>query len=390
MKQLSLFLSLFLPFTLWADLSLKDAKLQKVSNIDRGFSLIWHQHKTYTFTYKALHKTTEDPSLNAIRYFKQLQLNDNKTLSMKVTGPKTATVEKELHFFMGTYDIQATVVNDNFIFLVARTPQGELKIALLDQSNEIRFTQTVQNLTVKSIYNVFSHLDGSYSLALKVSNHKNRLSYFNRGTGADNIAILKFSPLLHLLNTNFIGDSKNSLALAVLKDKDENYYIFNQEEKNLTLYKHDFYKNENQKLSFELKKDLQINTITSKDFTNFYMGADKNSWMVLNIKDKSIDTYEVAKVNQAKVHAISTLPNNSILISGEYQSSNGESDIFIHNYSPYHSYLWGHTYHGDNNDKVIRHEYKQRRILLTTVISDNKNRTNLALFELNSDGKSLK
>ena len=391
MKQLFIFLSLYLPLSLWADLSLKHAKIQEVSNINRGFSLVNHQDKTYTFTYKAIHKAVKDPNFNAIRYFQQLQLNDNKTLSMKISNKKGASIEKELHFFMGTQDIQAKVVNDNFIFLVARTAKGDLKIALLDQAYKVRFTQTIQNLTIKAIYNIFSHLDGSYSMALKISNHKNRLTYFNRGTGAENIAILKFSPLLHLMKTHFIGDSNMSHILEVLKDDNDNYYIFNQEDtKSITLYKHDFYKDENKKTLFELKQDQKIYTISTNDYTTFYMGSDRNNWMTLNINNNKIDTYELAKIKQAIIYSIHKLPNNSILISGEHQSSHGESDIFIHNYSPYHSYLWGHTYHSDNNDKVIKHEYDHKEILLTALISDKKNRTNLALFKLNFQGKNTK
>ena len=349
------------------------------------------QHKVYSFSYKTLQKRDSDPTLDAIRYFKQLQLNDNKTLSMKVMDNNKKVFEKELHFFMGTQDIKAKIVNDNYIFLTARTAQGELKIALLDQTYNIRFTQSLKNYSIKTIYNIFSHLDGSYSLALQVSNHKNSLSYFKRGTGKNNIAILKFSPLLHLIQTHFIGDTKAINSFKVLKDKEDVYYIFNQNKKDtLTLYKHDFYKNENEKFEFPLKKAYTINTISSRDFSNFYLGADQNSWMTLNIENKKLEVFELTKVNSADIKSISILSNNSILISGKHRSSNGESDIFIHNYSPYKSFLWGHTFHSDFNDEVIKHEYDQQNIFLTALVNDKNNRTKLAFFRLNFSGKVYK
>ena len=391
LKLLSFFILCFLPLSLWGELSLKDAKALIIDNSYRGFSLINDHDKVYTFSYSALQKKDSDPTLDAIRYFKQLQLNDNKTLSMKVMGKNKKVFEKELHFFMGTQDIKAKIVNDNYIFLTARTARGELKIALLDQTYNIRFTQSIKNYSIKKIYNIFSHLDGSYSLALKVSNHKNSLSYFKRGTGKNNIAILKFSPLLHLIQTHFIGDTYITNTFKILKDKEDIYYIFNQNKKDkLTLYKHDFHKNDNEKFEFTLQSPYRFNTASSRDFSNFYLGADKNSWMTLNIESKNLDVFELAKVKHGSIKSISILPNNSILVSGKHRSSSGESDIFIHNYSPYKSFLWGHTFHSDFNDQVINHKYKHQNIFLTTLVTDKKNQTQLAFFKLNFSGKVYK
>lgn len=377
-----------LPLNLSAQLYSKDAKLLTLSHSKRGYALIHQKNRTYTFSYHSLKSIKNDPNLNAIRYFKQLQLNDNKTLTMRVMDQKKNLIEKELNFFMGTHDIQAKMVNDHFIFLTARTSNDELKIALIDQSHTLRFTQTVRDLSIKAIHNIFTHLDGSYSIALKVDNYKNRLTYFNRGTGESDIAILKFSPLLHLTQTHFIGDSLSSHTIEVLKDKNENYFIFNQLQSNeIILYQHDFHKNESRKKIFSLKEKYPILSISSKDFKTFFLGSDRSHWLTLNIINSQIESFELAKIHGATISSISKLPNNSILISGAYKSSGGQSNLFIHNYSPFQSYLWGKTYHSPFNDAAIKHSYNLKNIFLTALVHDKKQTENLALFTLDFKGK---
>lgn len=390
MKRHLFFLSLVLPLTLWADLKLKDAYTQEINNINRGFAFIKHEGSRYSFSYDKIIVNRKKKGYAAINYFQQLELNDNKTLVIHKVDKKNRSTKTPLSFFTGTLDIKAKVVNDHFILLSARTPQGHLKLALLDKM-KLRFSQTLNHLSIQKVYNTFSHLDGSFSLAVKVANQKNRLSYFQRGTGKTNIAILKFSPLLHLEATHFIGTSQSYHTVNVLKDVQESYYIINQEtDKHISIYKHDFSTSRNEKKELFLKEKAHIHIASTQDFETFYFGASNSMWFKANIQTSHIQSYELAKLKSATVTSISVLPNSTLLVSGEYNAPTGAKNFFIHNYSPYQSYLWGNRFQGTFNNKLLAHYYEANRIYISALISDKVDHKHLALFQLNLTGKALK
>jgi hypothetical protein len=387
LKKRLLLLSLIFPLLSWSQLNIKHATTQKVSDTSRGFATIDKKDVSYIFSYESKSKKNYQ-TRSSISYFQQLQLNDNKTLVMYKKDKKNKRTRLELDFFAGTKDVKAKPVNDQYIFITALTPKGVVKMALMDEQNKLRFSQSIPSLHVEKIHAIFSHLDGSYSLALKVNNQKNRMSYFSRGVGKSNTVIFKLSALLHLETKHFIGDTKDPRVINILKDSKDSYYVFSQtDKKSFSLYTHKFHSNETKKQNFNFKKEEYINAISTQDFSKFYLASHKNRWFTLDTIEKKIRSFEVAKVNGAKIISISALANNTILISGTFKAGGGDEDIFIHNYSAYESYLWGERYHSEYNDQVIKHKVSRNKIALYTLVPNKYNQNILANFYLDLSGK---
>ncbi len=375
----------------WGELSIKDAQVDKIAHTQRGLALLQKDHLTHIFSYTTFKNGSEHGPQSALSYFKKLQLNDNHSLAMRTLKDGKIASEKQFHFFMGTKGIKAKTVHDNFIFLAAITHNGDLKIALLDKHYNLRLSQTFSHLHALQIYDIFEHIDGSYSLALKIDNHTKRLTHFERGNGKQSLSIMRFSSLLHLEKKQNLGDVTLHETIEVLKDSNEIYYFFNQSAPlELTLYEHDFFNDTTTKQSFKLPQKCQLTTISTNDFKTFFMGANKDLWLKLNKKTQKVRDYELDKIHGATIQSIHQLSNNTILVSGTFLSPQGEKDIFIHNYSPYQSYLWGETFHTHFNDHTLGHSFHRGKISLTALLKERSGHEKILLFQIDPNGKTLR
>lgn len=385
-----LLFSLIFPLLTSAQLTLQKADKQKVSNSSRGFASVQTQKYNYLFNYES-HQKESKKDYTSIYRFQQLPLNDNKTLVMHKRKNKSNSKRVEFNFFSGTKDLKVKVVNDNYLFIAALTQKGVLKIALIDNQDTLKFSQSIPNVHVEKIYDIFSHLNGSYSLALQVNNQQNRLSYFNRGIGKHSTVILKLSALLRPEKQNYVGDTQNSRIISVLKDTKDIYYIFSQlSSKKLSLYQHALHSNETEKSFINLKYKSHIQNVQSDDVKEFYFASNSHRWFEYKLLQKKVKSFEVAHLNNASILSIHKLPNNTMLVSGQYRAASGDQDIFIHNYSAFQSFLWGETYHSDYNDIVVSQKHFNTHIRLNTLVKDKKNQEYLARFYLDFSGKHIK
>ena len=368
---------------------MQPTKTLPVTQIQRGYALVTQAEKTLAFFYARKKKESTYQKGHGFNYFQQMKQHDNQTLMMSIMNQKKRA-SRQFDFFIGTKNIRAKKVHKNFIFLAAQTLDGHLKIAVLDENYKLRFTHVAQNLSVLKIYNIFSHIDGSYSLALQVANNKQDTSYFNRGNGVSSVALLKFSPLLHPMSQHIIGDVKLDRLVDIIKDSQGFYYVFAQKHRDISLYQHDFSKNSTIKTSFTLPKESSIQKVSTDSLGNFYIAGNHNSWFIYEKKSHIIRSYDLAKIKHATIKSIHKLSDNSMLISGYYPSPQGDEDIFIHNYSPKQSLLWENYYRSKSNDRLISQELTSKNILLKSLIYTIKKRQSLAIFKLDYQGKRLK
>jgi hypothetical protein len=120
------------------------------------------------------------------------------------------------------------------------------------------------------------------------------------------------------------------------------------------------------------------------------MGADENLWFTVNDRTGRVLDFELDKIQHASIQSITKLKDNSILVSGKFRTGQGEEDIFIQNYSPFQSYLWGKSYHSHFNDKTLKHIVKPHKIYLPALIYSKYNYQKIALFSLDRYKKNKK
>ena len=368
---------------------MQPTKTLPLVQVQRGYALVSLPKKTLAFFYASKIKESKYTKSSGFNYFKQMSLHDNQTLAMTIINEKKK-VFRHFDFFMGTKNIIAKKMLKNFIFLAAQTSEGHLKIAILDENYKLKFTHISKKIDVLKIYNIFSHIDGSYSLALQVANDKHNQDYFNRGNGVSSVAILKFSPLLYPMAQHIIGDNNLDRLVDIIKDSQETYYIFSQNHRDISLYQHDYNKNSTQKRSFTLSKASSLQKVFTDNNGNFFIAGNHNHWFIYKNDTQMIRSYDLAKVKHATIKSIHTLSDNSLIISGNYPSSSGDEDIFIHNYSPKQSLLWENYYRSKSNDILLSDELTSKNILIKSLIYTSKKVQSLAIFKLNYQGKSYK
>ncbi len=359
--------------------------------VERGYSITSTEEKTHFFFYDTTRKQTEiDPK--DFSAFRQLEANDDMTLVMQThQSNHHKHLRSEFDFFKATHQIQTVPAYQSKIFAVALDAKGVLKSALIKDAQELLFPHYYPQFEIKRVLKLFTHIDGSYSLAAQIVNDQSKLSYFDRGNAQNNCVIIKLSPLLHYVSHHKIGDVEPEAIIDMVKDRLDNYYLLTQTTpQSFAIYTHNFKNNRTQKQGFTTKEPLTLSTFSSRDYVHFLIGADKGTWLEIRTDDLSLRSHKLFEKPTATVKSIDRLYDNGYIISGTLLNKEGNYDMFIQSYSASKSFVWGRTYASNLNEQTDKHALLNKKVILSGWGYDPKHTPLLTAFNIDYQGKVVR
>lgn len=322
--------------------------------IERGYSIVRGSQETQFFAYKKLKKPVASHEQESFNFVRQIQKND--PFSLIVQRHKQNRQEHErvvLDFFDGTHDVQAFALFDQ-TFIAARNALGHLYVALLHPRNHLTGEHIFTQFEIKKIHKIFSHINGDFTILATQNNRPLKGDYFNRGSGNENILMLRLSSSLNIQHHKQLGGTAPLHYVDATLGSNETLTLLAQSAPNqATLLTH---------TPFEEVKTQDINLTQAYTLTsitpyegNFLLGTQNTLYLAFNPQTQTVTPYVLKELKNASITTLSTLPNNSLIISGNYANAQGEYDLFIQKYAPNGTLVWDKRFGTPYNEFAFSH-----------------------------------